>query len=164
MQSQRQPSEGRDTHRTPRALSVRDRRPVPTRPAFTIIEIMVVVVIIGVLAGLIVPQIVGRLGRSKQSVAHQQLAQIELAINLFYTEYERHPTTLDELLQRPADIDEAIWLPPTLKPKHLLDPWGRPFVYQQPGDHDPYPFDLASFGRDGEPGGQGEDADIVSWE
>ena len=134
------------------------------RHAFTIIEIMVVVVIIGVLAGLIVPQLVGRLGRSKQNVARQQVEQISMAINLFYTEYERHPIALDELVMRPTDIDASVWMPPTLKAKHLQDPWDRTYIYVYPGDHLPDSFDLASFGRDGEAGGQGEDTDIVNWE
>ncbi len=141
----------------------RDRTRATDRPAaFTLVEIMVVVIIIGVLAGLIIPQVVSRIGKSRHGVAVQKLASIENAIQLFYTEYERYPEAIEELTTRPADIDEQQWQPPTLKPKNLIDPWGRPFVYVYPGEN--WDFDLFSLGKDGQEGGQGENADVVNWQ
>ena len=91
----------------------------------------------------------------------QQVGQIEQAIDLFCTDYERMPIDLDELVTRPGDIPEEKWNPPTIKPKNLLDPWGRPFEYRQPGEHGIY--DLLSLGRDGALGGESEDADVTNW-
>lgn len=131
------------------------------RRGFTIVEIMVVVIIIGVLAALIVPTILGRTGKARTAVAASKLAAIENAVNLFASEYERLPNALDELVSRPEDIDEATWSPPTLKPGDLNDPWGKPYVYRYPGEN--WTFDLFSLGRDGQEGGEGEDADVVNW-
>ena len=129
---------------------------------FTLVEIMVVVIIIGVLAALIVPQIVGRVGKSKRAVAKQQIAQIESAIQMFYNDYERYPEQLIELVEGPSDVDAADIVTPSLRHKNLLDPWKREYVYKVPGDQGI--FDLMSLGGDGKEGGEGDDADIVNWE
>ncbi len=131
------------------------------RNAFTIVEILVVVIIIGVLATLIVPRFFGRVGTAKQSVAKQKIEVISEAVHLFHTDYDRYPQSLEELVSRPSDIPEEKWVMPTVKPKDLLDPWGRPFVFRCPGQHDVY--DLYSLGADGVEGGSGENADVVSW-
>jgi general secretion pathway protein G len=134
-----------------------------TRAGFTIVEIIVVVVIIGVLAAVIAPSFIGRIGQAKQGVAKQKLAEIEKAVWMFRTDYERFPKSLDELVHRPSDIAEAKWNPPTLKSKDLSDPWDRPFVYKDPGDHAEVPFDLYSLGADGVEGGERDNADVVNW-
>ncbi len=131
------------------------------RRAFTIVEVLVVVVIIGVLATLIMPRFFGRVGTAKQGVAKQKLEVISQAVNLFRTDYGRFPNTLDELTQRPSDIDAEAWHEPTVRAKDLLDPWGRPFRYHCPGTHDQY--DVFSLGADDAEGGSGENADVVSW-
>jgi len=133
------------------------------RAAFTMVEIVVVVVIIGVLAALIVPSFVGRVGTAKQAVAKQKIAEIEKAVEMFRTDYGRYPETLEELVLRPADIAEEKWNPPQLRRKHLIDPWDRPFLYKYPGDHSEVPFDLYSLGADGKEGGVKEDADVFNW-
>ena len=124
-------------------------------------EILVVVVIIGVLAAMIVPRFLGRVGQSKQAVAKINIGEIEKAIVIFSYDYERWPVELDELVNRPGDIDEANWNPPTIKAKNLLDPWGREFIYRQPGEHGIY--DIYSLGKDGQAGGEKENADIGNW-
>ena len=129
---------------------------------FTMTEIMVVVIVIGVLAALVLPPLVGRLGKAKQGVAKGQLAVIESAIGLFYNEYDRFPTLLEELLTGPADVPEEDRMPASIKKKNLIDPWDRLFVYKYPGDH--YVYDLYCLGRDGHEGGEAEDADIVNWD
>lgn len=131
------------------------------RRGFTIVEVLVVVLIIAALATMIVPRLFGRVGAAKHSVAAQKLTELEKAIELFSHDYGRLPATLDELVNRPADIDESTWNPPTLRAKDLIDPWGRPFEYRQPGDHDVY--DLYSLGADGAPGGAKENADVTNW-
>ena len=140
----------------------KERSRMGNRAAFTLIEIMVVVVIIGVLAALVARPILGRVGKAKSGVAAGKIAIIETAINLFATEYDRFPEDMDELLARPDDIDEDDWLPPTVKAKDLKDPWDRRFLYRYPGEN--WTFDLYTLGKDGQEGGTGENADITNWE
>ncbi len=128
---------------------------------FTLIEIMVVVIIIGILAALVVPAFFGRTEKAMRAVAKQKIGSIETAIGLFQQDYHRMPNNLEELTRRPSDIPVSEWNPPQLKAKDLIDPWGRPFVYRSPGQH--WHFDLYSLGGDGREGGTGEDADIVNW-
>ena len=132
------------------------------RGGFTIVEILVVVIIIAVLATLIVPSLFGRVGSAKRSVAKRNLAVIESAIEMFSSDYGRLPDSLDELVDRPADIAEMDWNPPALRAKDLKDPWKRAYLYQAPGEHGPY--DLYTLGGDGQEGGEKEDADVVNWE
>lgn len=139
----------------------RQRRTHNARRAFTLIEVLVVVIIIGVLATLILPNIFGRVGQARQSVAKQKLANIEQAIQLFHYDYGRFPESLDELVTRPADIDEATWKTPTIKERDLLDPWGNPWQYRIPGDHGT--FDLYSLGADAAEGGEDDNADVTNW-
>lgn len=131
------------------------------RRGFTLVEIMVVVIIIAVLATLVVPMLYSRVGKARQSVARQKLASIEQAIQLFYYDYGRFPRELQALTTRPPDIDPSKWTTPTLKPEDLIDPWGNPWMYKYPGDHGV--FDLYSYGADGQPGGENENADITNW-
>ena len=131
------------------------------RTGFTIVEIMVVVIVIGVLAALIVPGLFGRVGQAKNSVTKQQIATIESAVNLFQQDYGRFPNSLEELVTKPADISDELWTSPSLKPKDLTDPWGNPFIYRYPGQQ--WAFELISTGADGQEGGEGENADITNW-
>jgi general secretion pathway protein G len=131
------------------------------RAAFTMVEIMVVIVIIAVLATLILPRFISRVGEAKQSAAKQQVSEIEKAVDLFRLDYGRYPTTLDDLVTRPTDITEENWKEPTLKAKHLIDPWGRTFLYRVPGEHGA--VDVYSYGADGQEGGTSDNADVVNW-
>lgn len=131
------------------------------RNGFTLIEIMVVVIVIGVLSALILPSFLGRAEKARVAAAQQQIRSLETAIVLFQQDYSRFPEDLDDLVERPSDIDESQWTPPTVRPKDLEDPWGNAFVYRQPGDNGPY--DLLSMGADGVVGGEDDGEDITNW-
>ena len=128
---------------------------------FTLVEAMVIVIVIGVLAALIIPQYFSSIGQAKSGVAKSNMASIETAIHTFNLNYNRFPETLDELVNRPPDIDPQSWNPPTIRAKDLMDPWGQPYLYRYPGDHGV--FDLFCLGADGQPGGDGENVDIENW-
>ncbi|NLF30528.1 MAG: type II secretion system major pseudopilin GspG [Planctomycetes bacterium] len=134
------------------------------RGGFTIVEIIVVVIIIAALATMIAPKLLGRVGQAKSTVAAQHIQALEQAIDLFCTDYERMPESLDELVERPDDIPAERWNPPTVKVKDLNDPWGRPYQYVCPGEHNEGSYDLFTLGRDGQTGGQREDADVTNWQ
>ena len=130
------------------------------RAGFTLVELMVVAVVLTVLAALIVPSVFSRVGKARSKVAAANIAALQNAIELFATEYDRYPESLDDLVTRPEYIAEEDWSPPTIKAKNLIDPWGKQFLYRQPGDN--APFDLYTLGKSGQEGGTGEEADIYN--
>ena len=130
--------------------------------AFTIVEIMVVVVIIAALATMIAPKFFGQIGKTKHTVAEQKLKTLESVVDAFYLSYDRLPERLEDVVVRPADIAEEQWDVPAIKSKDLLDPWGNTYIYKMPGEHGMY--DLYTLGKDGQPGGEHENADISNWE
>ena len=138
-------------------MNGRERR---KRKGFTVLEILVVVVIIGVLAALTMPKLWSRIGQAKSSVAKQKLASLEQAIDFFRTDCGRYPERLEDLFEPPADVEEK-WQPPGIKRKDMIDPWDRQFIYQYPGTYGVY--DLYSLGADGAEGGEDDNADIVNW-
>lgn len=130
---------------------------------FTLIELLVVLVILGLLAGIIAPNLIGKVKTADVKTTKQQIEQLGTALDMFRLEVGRYPTTaegLQALIEQPADADG--WNGPYLK-KNVIpkDAWGHEFHYQSPGDHGAY--DLYSYGADNAPGGDGENADIVSW-
>ena len=131
---------------------------------FTLMELLIVMVILGLLAALVGPRLFGKVGKAKIKAAKAQITLLETALDEFRLDVGRYPTTeegLKALVEKPADAPG--WDGPYLKKNKVpLDPWGHPYHYKCPGDHGDY--DLYSLGRDGEPGGQGEDADVTSWE
>jgi general secretion pathway protein G len=130
---------------------------------FTLLELLVVMVIIGLLAGLVAPRYFAQVGRSQVKVARAQLDGLDKALDQFRLDVGRYPTSeegLQVLVAAPSG--EPSWAGPYLKKGVPLDPWGRPYVYQQPGTHGG-DFDLFSYGKDGRPGGTGEDADVGNW-
>ncbi len=130
---------------------------------FTLIELLVVVIIIGLLASLVAPKFFGKLGASRQKTAKAQIELLGNALDEFRLDNGRYPTTdegLDALRKKPAGLNN--WAGPYLPKPVPKDPWGHDYVYRCPGEHGDY--DLFSYGRDGQEGGEGEDADIVSWE
>lgn len=127
---------------------------------FTLIELLVVVVIIGVLAGFTAPRYFGQISKSEVNTARAQVDALVKALDQYRLDTGRYPTTeagLQALVVRPAN--EARWNGPYLRKAVPLDPWGRPFLYRMPGEHGE--FDLLSYGKDGQPGGAGENADIA---
>lgn len=154
MQKQRQPS--------------RRRRLLYTSQGFTLIEIMVVLVILGILAGLIVPKIMDRPEEARRTKAAIQIQAIDQALKLYKLDNGDYPTTeqgLQSLIEPPSVGRLAKkWRKEGYleKGKVPKDPWGNDFVYISPGLHGD--FDLMSYGPDGEPGGEDKDADVNSWE
>jgi general secretion pathway protein G len=129
---------------------------------FTLLELLVVVVIIGLLASYVAPKYFSQIGKSEVQVARAQIDAFEKALDQYRLDTRRYPTTeqgLKALVERPAS--EAQWNGPYLRKAVPLDPWGRPYVYRVPGSKGEY--DVVSYGKDGQPGGAGENADIVNY-
>lgn len=119
-------------------------------------------VIIGLLAGYVAPRYFAEVGKSEVKVARAQIDAFEKALESYRLDTGRLPTTeqgLEALMIQPSGVTK--WRGPYLKKAVPPDPWGKPYQYKQPGEHGD--FDILSFGRDGKPGGQGDDADIVNW-
>jgi len=129
----------------------------------TLVELLVVLGIIALLAALVAPQVIRYLGDARSSTARVQIKNVESALELYYLDTGTYPTKeqgLQALVEAPAGLKS--WNGPYLKKDAgITDPWGQTFQYKSPGDHGPY--DLYSYGRDKAQGGEGEDADIVSW-
>jgi len=129
---------------------------------FTLLELLVVIVIIGLLAGLVAPRYFNQLSKSNTKIAEAQIAALEQALDQYRLDVGTYPPTelgLAALFEKPASIDR--WQGPYLKKPVPPDPWGRPYLYKSPGDHGEY--DLSSLGVDGQPGGTGEATDVASW-
>jgi len=140
-------------------MAKRDQR------GFTFVEIMVVVAILAILAAIVVPRIMGRTDEAKITAAKVQMRNIEGALKLYKLDTGKYPPTehgLEALITKPTSGKvPKNWRKGGYLQAVPQDPWGTPFVYLSPGVHDDY--DLVSRGSDGEPGGEGEDADIQSW-
>jgi general secretion pathway protein G len=131
--------------------------------AFTLIELLVVLVILGLLAGLVGPRVLKYLGGAKTDTAQLQIEELGAGLDLYHLEVGRYPTS-DEGLQALAAAPTGVagWNGPYLKKKDVpVDPWGNDYHYKYPGENGDY--DLYSLGRDNVDGGEGEDADVVSW-
>ena len=126
---------------------------------FTLLELLVVVVIIGLLASYVGPRYFGQLGKSEVTTARAQMQAFSRALDQYRLDVGRYPTTeqgLNALLARPGD--EPKWNGPYLQNAVPLDPWGKAYVYRSPGEKGDY--DIVSYGKDGVPGGSGESADL----
>jgi general secretion pathway protein G len=136
-------------------------RPMLQR-GFTLLELLVVLVIIGLLAGIVAPQYFAQIGKSNAKVARAQIESFGQALDQYRLDVGHYPSTEQGLLAlRQVPQAEVQWQGPYLKRNIPLDPWGRPYVYVKPGAHGDY--DLTSLGADGQPGGAGEAADVTSW-
>jgi general secretion pathway protein G len=129
---------------------------------FTLVELLVVMVIIGLLATLVVPGIISRLRPAQHKAATAQVATLEQALDSFRLDTGRYPTTQEGLNALITDPGVENWNGPYAKSSLLVDPWKRPYQYQSPGQHGDY--DLFSYGADGQPGGEKDNKDITSWE
>jgi len=129
---------------------------------FTLLELLVVMVIIGLLAGYVGPKFFGQIGKSEVKAAKAQIDALQKSLDQYRIDLGHYPSTeqgLQALVVKPAD--EPRWAGPYLSKAVPKDPWHNEYQYRAPGEHGEY--DLLSFGRDGRPGGEGEDADLVSW-
>jgi general secretion pathway protein G len=138
--------------------------PLRTRRAagFTLLELLVVMVIIGMLVSFVAPKFFAQIGKSETKTARAQIDSLEKALDQYRLDVGHYPATeegLAALNERPGG--EAKWSGPYLKKDVPMDPWAHPYNYKFPGDHGDY--DLLSYGKDGQPGGEGEAADIVNW-
>ena len=129
---------------------------------FTLLELLVVMVIIGLLAGYVAPKYFSQVGKSEIKVARAQIDAFEKSLDQYRLDTGHYPNTeqgLAALITRPAN--EPKWAGPYLKKTVPPDPWGNPYLYKQPGEHGE--VDILSYGKDGRPGGSGESADITNW-
>ncbi|NNE04131.1 MAG: type II secretion system major pseudopilin GspG [Xanthomonadales bacterium] len=127
---------------------------------FTLVELLLVLVILALIAGLVLPGIIGKAESAKVRAAGSQISRISMSVETFYLDTGNVPESLSDLVNEPADA--AGWNGPYVKASTLKDPWGRDYEYRNPGEHGD--FDIYSLGADGQRGGEGKNADIVSWE
>jgi general secretion pathway protein G len=130
---------------------------------FTLIELIVVVLILGLLAGLVVPRLFRHVTQAKITVAKAQMAAFQTALGAYKLDTGNFPST-DQGLQALRTLPPGVmnWNGPYLPKDIPLDPWNHPYIYKYPGEHGDEP-DIISYGADGQPGGEGENADIYSW-
>ena len=136
------------------------------RRGFTLIEILVVIVIIAILASLVAPSIFQNVGAAKDATARSQIEMLGAALDAYRLDNGKYPPTalgLEALNTKPTDESASNWRGPYLRKALPLDPWRHPYIYKAPGEVNPRGYDLLSYGADGQPGGEGENADIVSW-
>ncbi len=129
---------------------------------FTLLELLVVMVIIGLLAGLVAPRYFEQIGKSNTKIAHAQIDSLGKALDQYRLDVGQYPTTeegLQALMAKPQDAPH--WSGPYLQKAVPLDPWDRPYQYRSPGEHGDY--DLYTYGKGGQPGGTGESATVSSW-
>lgn len=139
-----------------------NRRHNPSQ-GFTLLELLVVLVVLGLLAGIVAPRYFNQLGKSETKVARAQIEGLVKALDIYRLETGSYPSTeqgLAALVTAPSDVPK--WDGPYLQKSVPLDPWGRHYVYRSPGENGEY--DLLSMGKDGQPGGTGENAEINSWQ
>jgi len=143
-----------------------DSQRIKRARGFTLVEIMVVVVIIGILGALVVPKLLGRTGEARVTAARTDIATMMQALKLYKLDNQRYPSTeqgLQSLITKPTSGPSANgWKAGGYMEKLPKDPWGNPYQYLSPGIHGE--VDIFSTGADGQPGGTGEDADVGSWE
>ena len=134
------------------------------RRAFTLLEIIVVIIVLALLAGLVAPQIFGRVGEARGTTARTQIELLSTALDNYRLDNGTYPTTeqgLAALREKPSGgpVPQQ-WKGPYLRRAVPNDPWGRPYIYKFPSERSAGQFELSSLGKDGQPGGTGEDADI----
>jgi general secretion pathway protein G len=131
---------------------------------FTLLELLVVLLIIGMLAAFVGPKYFSQIGKSQTQVAKAQIEAFDKALDQYRLDVGRYPTTaqgLIALFAQPAD--EPLWRGPYLKKVVPVDPWGNPYIYNAPGTDPKREFEIVSWGKDGKAGGAGDDADVMSW-
>src|SRR3954468_22053067 len=147
-----------------RRVGVRALRRRPSR--VKLIEILLLIVVIAILATLVAPNIFQHVGAAKDATAKSQVEMLGAALDAYRLDNGRYPSTeqgLNALWEKPTIDTPNNWRSPYLRKPVPIDPWGRPYIYFFPGQTNVNGYDLVSYGADGKPGGEGEDADITSW-
>ena len=139
-------------------MNYRDKR--SAQRGFTLVELLLVLVILALIAGLVLPGIIGKAESAKVRAAASQISRISMSVETFYLDTGNTPESLSDLVNEPANASG--WNGPYIKNSTLKDPWGREYEYRNPGEHGD--FDIYSLGADGQRGGEGKNADITSWE
>lgn len=130
---------------------------------FTLLELLVVLVVLGLLAGIVAPKYFNQVGKSEAKVARAQIEGLAKALDIYRLELGHYPSSEQGLIALvSAPSGEGKWAGPYLQKGVPQDPWGRDYVYRSPGENGD--FDLLSMGKDGQPGGEGENAEITSWQ
>jgi general secretion pathway protein G len=149
------------------SIERRPQRSLSNRPAFTLIELLVTIAIIATLAAIVAPALFGNVGEARKNSARSQIQILALALDAYRLDADQFPTTeqgLDALRAFPSAGDPPKnWKGPYLRQLVPMDPWGKAYVYVSPGVANSNAYDLYTLGKDGKPGGEGEDADITSW-
>ncbi len=127
---------------------------------FTLVELLLVLVILALIAGLVLPGIIGKAESAKAKAASSQISRISMSVESFYLDTGNTPSTLEELVNEPSGVKG--WNGPYIKNSLLKDPWGQDYKYSVPGEHGD--FDIMSYGADRQQGGEKNNADINSWE
>ncbi len=127
---------------------------------FTLVELLLVLVILALIGGLVLPGIRGKAESAKANAAAAQVSRLAMAVESFYLDTGSTPDSLEMLVTESGDVKG--WNGPYVKGSLLKDPWGREYEYTYPGEHGD--FDLVSLGADGQPGGEGKNADLNNWE
>jgi general secretion pathway protein G len=132
---------------------------------FTLLELVVVIIVLGLLAAIVAPQILGRVSDARTTSAETQVALFGTALDNYRLDNGAYPTTeqgLAALREKPTRAPiPTNWRGPYLRKDVPLDPWGKPYIYRSPGERNASGYDLSSLGRDGKPGGEGEDKDVI---
>ncbi len=135
------------------------------RKAFTLVEMLVVVLIITMLAAFVVPRMFSGIGKTRADLSRAKMAIIENSLARFYIDCGRYPDDsegLGVLVLPPSDMEEGKWKGPYLKRSDLLDLWENPYIYFAEGEYNPGSFDLVSLGADAMDGGEGDNEDIIN--
>ena len=127
---------------------------------FTLVELLLVLVILALIAGLVLPGIIGKAESAKAKAASSQISRISMSVESFYLDTGNAPSSLDQLVNEPSGVNG--WNGPYIKNSLLKDPWGQPYKYSLPGQH--RDFDIVSYGADRQQGGEKNNADINNWE
>lgn len=131
---------------------------IKKQKGFSLIELLVVIIILGLLASLVAPKFFGKVDKARIKTAKTQIELLATALDTYRLDMGVYPKELEAL----RSSDDPKWDGPYLPKPVPLDPWGNPYEYKFPGEHGPY--DIISYGLDGKPGGEGNDKDVVSWE
>lgn len=127
---------------------------------FTLVELLLVLVILALIAGLVLPGIIGKAESAKAKAASSQISRITMSVETFYLDTGIAPSSLEELVNEPSGVTG--WNGPYIKNSLLKDPWGQDYNFKVPGEHGD--FDIWSYGADRQQGGEGNNADINGWD